>query len=316
MEKEQKELKEILDYFKIEWNMNSIDRLLNWINQANNEEQKVFLKLLENFAYYTHERVNNIFKDLHSSFTEEHSSILKNFKENAYENTLFLPVYKNNKDRTSSYDMHGCYRITNGLSKHCFKTDLYFLKKDSDFPIEKIDNIVFIDDMIGTGKTMKKFLESIFEECAEEVAIRNKRFFLIVLEACEEGINFINKFVEQQMIDLTIIYSNLHKKAFSNQYIFLSDELNSSKKLIYDLEVKINNNKLDNVLGYKGSESLMAFYHNTPNNTLSSFWKENEIINWNPLFPRIKNDNPFYSKQSLSERKKTQKRSNYIAKTL
>lgn len=40
------------------------------------------------------------------------------------------------------------------------------------------------------------------------------------------------------------------------------------------------------ILGYEQSEALLAFFYDTPNNTLSSFWFENPDIGWNPLFPR------------------------------
>ena len=38
-------------------------------------------------------------------------------------------------------------------------------------------------------------------------------------------------------------------------------------------------------LGYKDSQALVTFYRNTPNNTLSSYWL-NEQSSWKPLFKR------------------------------
>ena len=39
-------------------------------------------------------------------------------------------------------------------------------------------------------------------------------------------------------------------------------------------------------MGFLGCQALIAFYYNTPNNTLSTFWCTNNSYNWNPVFPR------------------------------
>ena len=42
---------------------------------------------------------------------------------------------------------------------------------------------------------------------------------------------------------------------------------------------------IDYALGYKGSEALIGFHHNIPNNTLSVIWSSAK--GWRPIFPRI-----------------------------
>lgn len=310
-------LKDIIAHCELRWGTddNLLDfenKVLNWVNQAEEKEKVILLTLLKNFEYYTIQKVNKVFGELHAIFSEMNSDILHTYQNNAYSNTLFFPVYKKDGTRTSSFDMHGCYRYTNQLSKHCFKTELSVVLEDETFPFEQIDNIVFIDDMIGTGSTMVKFSKAMMEQ----YGLHSKRFFLIVLEACSHGVDIIEKYKEESGINLTLIYSKLHKKAFSEDHIFLAEELEVSRSIIYELELKINSNSTRNVLGYEGSEALMSFYHNIPNNTLSSFWQENESIGWRPLFPRARHDNPFSKRKKLSEKHDLQKKSNYIAKSL
>lgn len=314
-------LKDIISHCELRWGSddNLFDfknKVLNWVNQAKDNEKVILLTLLKNFEYYTIQRVNTVFRELHATFADMHKEILHIYQNNAYSNTLFFPVYKKDGTRTSSFDMHGCYRYTNQLSKHCFKTELSVVLEEESFPFEQIDNIVFIDDMIGTGGTMVKFTKEIMELYGERCDLHAKRFFLIVLEACSHGVDLIEKYIEESEINLTLHYSQLHKKAFSEDHIFLSEELEVSRRIIYELEMKINNNNTRNVLGYEGSEALMSFYHNIPNNTLSSFWQENESIGWQPLFPRARHDNPFSKRKKLSEKHNLQKKSNYIAKSL
>ncbi|MDM5279899.1 hypothetical protein QUF95_21065 [Paenibacillus silvae] len=314
-------LKDIIAHCELRWGTddNLLDfenKVLNWVNQAEEKEKVILLTLLKSFEYYTIQRVNKVFGELHAIFSEMNRDILHTYQNNAYLNTLFIPVYKKDGTRTSSFDMHGCYRYTNQLSKHCFKTELSVVLEDETFPFEQIDNIVFIDDMIGTGSTMVKFVKSMMEQYGERYGLQSKRFFLIVLEACSHGVDIIEKYKEESGINLTLIYSKLHKKAFSEDHIFFAEELEVSRRIIYELELRINNNNTRNVLGYEGSEALMSFYHNIPNNTLSSFWQENESIGWQPLFPRARHDNPFSKRKKLSEKHDLQKKSNYIAKSL
>ncbi|MGQ8874551.1 phosphoribosyltransferase-like protein [Paenibacillus sp. TSA_86.1] len=315
------ELSKIIEDCELKWGIdNNIkdleEKVSAWINQAETKEQSILLKLLNNFEYYTINRVNSVFVDLHAQFREIYADLLNQYGTNAYSNTLFFPVYKKDGTRTSSYDMHGCYRYSNNLSKHCFKTDLPLILEDKDFPFNEIQNIVFVDDMIGTGDTMIKFLQKLFREHGDKHELLSRRYFLIVIEACSHGVEKIENYINESDINLTLIYSQLHRKAFSENHFFITEELEISRRIIYELELKINANNSRNVLGYGGSEALMSFYHNIPNNTLSAFWQENESIGWKPLFPRLRHDNPFSKGKKLSERRGQQKKSNYIARSL
>ena len=46
--------------------------------------------------------------------------------------------------------------------------------------------------------------------------------------------------------------------------------------------------KARDALGWKGTEALISFHHNTPNNTLPIFWFDGSkaAVNWAPLFRR------------------------------
>ena len=45
----------------------------------------------------------------------------------------------------------------------------------------------------------------------------------------------------------------------------------------------------DHALGWRGSEALIAFHYNVPNNTLPIFWAKGEFRGktWQPLLPRF-----------------------------
>jgi hypothetical protein len=92
-------------------------------------------------------------------------------------------------------------------------------------------------------------------------------------------------------------YSDM-EKTFNNISIF-GNEKNAKKVKgqikVYEENVSpVKDNKKTAVYGYKRSEGLVAFFHNTPNNTLASFWAPStESFNWSPLFPREEKGNGF-----------------------
>ena len=60
-------------------------------------------------------------------------------------------------------------------------------------------------------------------------------------------------------------------------------------------------NEIESVLGFKKGQLLVSFYYNTPNNTLSSFWRPSKVSQ--PLFIRNK-----YIRPSTSEIRKNKER--------
>lgn len=161
-----------------------------------------------------------------------------------------------------------------------------------DFDLLQVNNYIFVDDMIGTGETMEKFLIKFMDHFpkTELRSIEDVHIYLIVLEACEHGVDRLILFCEKNRLQLTIISENenYQPKAFKPNYLFSEAESAARQAVIHDFEKRSIRSSYP--LGYEQSEALMAFYHNTPNNTLSSFWHESS--QWHALFPRNKHHKP------------------------
>jgi hypothetical protein len=63
------------------------------------------------------------------------------------------------------------------------------------------------------------------------------------------------------------------------------------------------------IFGFEMSESLMAFYNNTPNNTLGIFRYDTE--KYKSIFPRKNDKRPLW--QRMKEEKEIRKKQNYNA---
>ncbi|TQR36461.1 phosphoribosyltransferase-like protein [Brevibacillus brevis] len=311
-------LNEVLQHCEIEWgqyhNINDLrGKIENWIKHASEEEKHVLIRLLKRYQYYSMVKVNSTFIELHRQFIQQFHDVLDQV-QNAFTNTLFFPVFSKGGTRTSSVDMHGCYQRANDLSKHCFKLDFRSVIQEERIDLHSIENFVFIDDIIGTGKTFVKFMKSLYTIYGDY--LNQKRIIYITLEGFQSGIDSIKQYASVHGINVNIICSNIHIKAFTQNHIFQQEEVAFSRQLIYDLELRINNGREDDyVLGYQQSEGLVSFYHNIPNNTLSCFWRGNQK-NWNALFSGRNNFDPFRkgisSGKAMSENRQKRNNAKYL----
>ncbi|MFP3663418.1 hypothetical protein SB768_33820, partial [Burkholderia sp. SIMBA_043] len=78
------------------------------------------------------------------------------------------------------------------------------------------------------------------------------------LEGFQSGIDSVKQYASAHGMNVNIICSNIHIKAFTQNHIFQQEEVAFSRQLIYDLELRINNGREDDyVLGYQQSEGLV-----------------------------------------------------------
>lgn len=277
----------------------------DWIKPINNDNDKaIFIKLLESFSYYSRESIYDIFADIHNNH------VMK-FDPDC-EETLFCPVISEEGRLNHSYDMLSCYQIANNLDKICCPTEMDVVEKD--YPLDKIENIVLVDDMTGTGTTLRNSIAFMIDRYKN--VFNNKKVYLILIEGSEEGIKKIKELENKYSCIIDIICYNVYKKAFLKNHIFNRTEYENARTIVWKYEKEITNNNGKFILGYKQSEALMAFYYNTPNNTLSSFWFSNETMNWRPLFPRNKTFGPPWTKDFKNKMKKKRNANYTLSKTV
>lgn len=230
---------------------------------AERETGEILLKLLESYNYYSREKVNEILKSIYLKIEE---------LELPKQRTIYSRIEKGHKINSSSNLLEE-FKIINNISNN-YSHDITKMGVNE---LTEIDCIVFLDDIIGSGNTVVKFLK------ANKEKIQDKTIFLFCIEIMKCGKKNIEDYLKTINCE-HIIFSHVEtEKAFSNNGIFKDASLTNRKKL-YDFEknkIKVGKNY---VLGYDESEALVTFYRNTPNNTIGSYWYKNE--NWTPLFPR------------------------------
>ncbi|MHA1659588.1 MAG: tetratricopeptide repeat protein [Promethearchaeota archaeon] len=166
------------------------------------------------------------------------------------------------------------------------------LKKILNKNINKKIYVLFLDDVIGTGRQFIKFYLKDFENKLvkygrENILKENVKFYLIAGVLSKESIGYISSksiFDEKSIKFIKLIrkkdkafYEKLWNEEEMEYLIKLKDFLKVKDSLNWDGWKKDPNKE-------HGLEYLVILEWNTPNNTLGCLWNKTE--NWNPLFFR------------------------------
>lgn len=253
-----------------------------WCVFSNEEDTQICLELLKKFNYYSKSKVNEELK-------KTHEELLKIFKIDP-NYTIYTILKDRNGRANSSMEYFWEYVHINEINKKSRIVDIDSIEQDL---YENIENIVIIDDCIGSGQTTKSYLERNREK------LLDKKIYLILIHLVIEEADKLVDFAKEQGYNLIILCRNKKQKAFGEA------ETQQKEKFI-DLS-KDKSIPLNHILGRDDVEALMAFYNNTPNNTLGIFWYKTEKNT--PLFPREKSSRPAWMMKQNKEKRKQQ---NYI----
>lgn len=223
------------------------------------ESQKVQVgKLIKEFHYYTSKRINNILAILHNEAVERFGISTKD--------TVISVVRKKDGKLGSSSEYWLRYKYACGMSSIFYDS----LDDIQDNDWKNILKVVFVDDCSGTGETFIKFLKR------QKKDLRDKLILLITIEMMKTAQIAIEDYAKKNMLNVQMINYSQQEKALST---FSELEVNSFVELSDSKNIPENYIK-----GFNTTEALMAFYNNTPNNTLGIFWCPTEHNT--PIFRR------------------------------
>lgn len=267
-----------------EWTKDELDERINfaldnfdkWISNFEEDEKKLLIKLLQNFDYYSHNRIVTIMKKLNLKIVKDYGI--------SDADSVISVVRKEDGKLNSSYEYWMLHCMVSGFGKGMYYDSIDDI--DDEY-WENIGKVVYVDDCSGTGEQFAKFIKR------QKKSFRNKKIILVVIEAVEEAKAYIKAELAKQGLDVEIVAYTTKEKALKNM-------IEREKNMFYEMSQK-KDIFGKYVLGFENAEALMAFYNNTPNDTLGLFWfmsKKN-----NPIFPRELEKKPGW-KLSNAEKKK------------
>lgn len=265
--------KEYIDFkdkfqYKIK-NQNLINKAEDWIAQFPFFDWKIYaLKLLSNIIYLDDDKIEKKLTEI-----KKYMGALDDFVISDLEGVA----------KSSAHLFYPLNKILEMSSKNFIPS--------KDLKLSDNRDIVFIDDMIGTGSQAINYIRKL----KDGGKIGSRKLYYYAIVGLEGGIRRLKDSGLLKNVSATV---ELPKRAFDSGYIFTVEDSGTAKEMASIIGEQLTKNMKDiGPLGYDNSEALVFFRHNTPNNSLPIFWAsgmckilnkvgESTEVKWNPLFPR------------------------------
>lgn len=255
----------------------ALDMFDDWVSNFDQDEKELLIKLLQNFDYYSKNSIVEIMYKLNHE-------IIQNYGVSDADSIISV-VRKEDGKLNSSYEYWLLHRVVSGLSKEIYFDSINEIDEEE---WKNIKKVVYVDDCSGTGNQFTKFIKR------QKKSFQNKQIILIVIEAVEDAKIYIKNELAKQGLNIEIVVHTTKEKALKNM---VEDE----KKVLCEMSQKQEIFE-GYVLGYEKAEALMAFYNNTPNDTLGLFWFLSEKNK--PIFPRELEEKPGWKLSNAEKRKR------------
>jgi hypothetical protein len=288
---------------KVAWEGLSDQSMIDaWLDNFSSElERKHALYLLSKFVYFGDRQIRQLLKAMYREKFK--IPLIAEIRKNLGGTKSLLLIhasFQTELEKTRFVGMGNAsesgehllyyFRQENTLSKDSFISVgdiLSHTTTTSSLKDPHIERYIFIDDFCGSGDQALTYSADTVEKMREENP--DMEVFYLVLVGQESGMNRIRS--ESQFTKVEAIYElddsfkcfQAESRVFRNSPdgVTLKDAQNTSlrhgQRLI----------QIEHALGYKNSQLLMGFHHNTPDNTLPIIWNEgNERCPWTPIFKR------------------------------
>ncbi len=272
---------ELLDLIKLKqivYNGNpiSVDEIRSWLEQfGSNSNQRLMFKILQNLKYFSSANIRIKMKEIFSHIKIKKyegktrvSNILVSYLDNIGKSGVEYAKYFSDENSILQKNTVEKNRILERLNKDNF------------------DYLVFLDDFIGSGKTIIDFMKELKKNYPD---IFKKEIKIII--GVISGFLDTKELIEKEFDSIEI----------KNFEIIICEPLNNSDKCFSD-ESKIFTNQDDrrnardlcwekghclvpnNPFGFSDCQTIVVFPDTCPNNNLPILWDENK--DFKPLFKR------------------------------
>lgn len=242
--------------------------IISWLNNFKVSEISLAIKIMQGVDY----RADNSIRSIVSGLAGK----IEAFLGGELKNTLFFALGTSSASSGSMFLYQ--YRKELRLSEENFVRNNF-----ADYLNRNI-NIVFFDDIIGSGTQATKFF-------ADNLISSRAQCYYFSLFGFEKGIDKIKKETGFKEVIVGEILSEEYMAFSPNSEVFTTEEQKELKPFCQYYGKKLYKKF---PLGYDDTQALIVFPHNTPNNTLPIIWAScnNEAakseLNWKPLWDRIK----------------------------
>lgn len=269
---------------------NRLGKFLAQFGDIQSEENNIIADCIKNdYLYYSKERLRaacrNFHQDLLNNLDINHYdiddcifSVILNLDPSTYNSShsmLSMYVEENELPNSLEFLFSEAMRLEQEGDKNPFAespdnlvTQKESLKEKYKEILEEKTFLVLIDDFTGSGDTISKFLKKIINYI-------NPNINIIIF--CIVGTRLAKSNLNSELRGLNIKCQISFSQTLDKHFEMQPDK----REIISDFV------KFDNPMGYEDTEVVFTTFKNTPNNTITLFWrnKAKKPI-WLSLFPR------------------------------
>ncbi|MEQ5225971.1 hypothetical protein ABN220_10045 [Proteus cibi] len=287
----------------------SRENLLRWLGNFQSSskeaecEQTHAMYLLSNFMYFGAREIRELLKSLYrdkffkpliQKVRKKNSDtkdllIIETEVKNELQATRFLGM--GNPSESGTHLLY-YFRQENGLGKEDFMHSHEILSFDRDgsgnvslrLNKPEVKRYILLDDVCGSGTQAIEYSSKLVSEIKRLDS--NVEVYYFTLFSTVEGMDNIRRRSDFNIVDCIFELDETFKCFSDNARQFRSEDHFPISKEFAKAFCEKYGNKLfgpQHCLGYKGSQLLLGFTHNTPDNTLPIIWGED---NWEPIFKR------------------------------
>ncbi|WP_417368360.1 phosphoribosyltransferase [Flavobacterium beibuense] len=245
-----------------------LSKVVDWLENFEEEEVNKVLDFLRVFEYVSFNefiyRIDDLLEKIFELVKSDEKIIIYPYGKLGKSGTLVTyplrntNVYERNEDRIE---------LTHDLEKIDFS--------------KNYKHVIFLDDFIGSGKT---FVEEFSKPFIQEWLKRNniKNIYILASIIMVDG----KKYILENYSQIEIFAEERHK-IFNTEHSPLSifNTVNELENICHKYKKVFK--KFSKPFGYDNSQSLISFFHGTPNNTLPLIW--GQTSEWKAIFPRYAN---------------------------
>lgn len=266
-----------------QWDLLCLDDINSWLDNFGDTLGCYYgLKLLVNCNYYSEKQIivllkkglqnRIVYEELIGKIDIEKALNfpVTYFNAKAYEylqRTIFLPLLHSDQPSESANWILRTLVNEQIIQKenHCYPNHIEKIKE--------YENIIIVDDCIGTGKHIKDFIKS---QVFLELESLGKKIIFFTVVGAEEG---VNRLLNQNIQIRCVEYIDENRRIFGNHCNVWKDAQERISAMNYFK--LIEKNRGVPMLGYKRLDYSFIMYNNIPNWSLPVFWKETP--DWQPL---------------------------------
>lgn len=264
--------------------------------EVENDEQLHALHLLSQFMFFGSKEIRALLRSLYRDLIRH--SIIRDIRlargnttdrneiELAFRAELAQTrfVALGNPSESSAMLLY-FFRQENALPKSLFATGLDVFDVDDAPPSLRdptVKRFVLIDDLCGSGDQGVEYSKT-FVEALQKLDNIEARYY--ALFACSDGLEHIRTHAKFDIVDVVVELDSSFKCFSENSRYFAPGqqpfERETAEHIFREYGLKL---WPDYPLGYQDCQLLLGFDHNTPDNTIPTFWSDDN--SWSPVFRR------------------------------